>query len=562
MLFVLSATAQNFDEGLQLYEDQEFEEALKIFEEIDDDRARLFAGKSHFGLQNYLRANDYLRRVVDESDEATFRQEALYTIALSHFRMKNFTHSLDILHEILDSGERGRVRVDAQRFFRQITNYLSVEQRFTAIRQTAYLPVAKELVSSSFDKVSFDEYKALTTLFLDRIVDKEQQQQLAEELERQPRVESVRRQYPTPPEGMVYNVGVILPASENQDSDLLVPRNLYFGITLAAEEFNSQHRDKKIFLNFRDSHRDPDSTATAFHDVVWGKHSDVIIGPLFSQTAERMAGLSETYRIPMIAPLANSDEINLDYNYTFQMNPTFEVHGKRMARHAVQRLGLDTLAVIAQKNALGTASARSFRREAERLGAHISYYIEENFADYGYDLSQFTDKFSTDKEDIESMNLIPTKGIYAPFTGQAATTLSNLLLTDLEVLGSRMVILGSEEWENTSLSNWQNRNFEIYYSQAFGETADTSIVNFVKEDFRTRFGTEPDQFAKIGFDVATYLFNSLNEAGNPAYLGEVLMQRTPSDGLALRIDMANKRVNQHVFIRPLTEPAKNRYSSR
>jgi hypothetical protein len=37
----------------------------------------------------------------------------------------------------------------------------------------------------------------------------------------------------------------------------------------------------------------------------------------------RMAELAEEYRVPMFAPLANSDELNLDYNYTYQMNPYF-----------------------------------------------------------------------------------------------------------------------------------------------------------------------------------------------------------------------------------------------
>ncbi|REL38079.1 hypothetical protein DYD21_05550 [Rhodohalobacter sp. SW132] len=550
--------AQDFDEALQLYEEGNFEEAAQIFSELNDDRAVLFTGKSYFGMQNYARANEYLKHVAENSTEANYRQEAAYTIALSHFRMKHYAQSLDQLHDLITGDERGRIRVDSQRFYRQILRYLSAEERFQVLNQTRNTDVAGDVVRSSWDYVSHNEYNALKNAFLNRITDSERYESLREELTREPRVESMQRNYPTPPEGMVYNIGVILPASEERSADMMVPRNLFYGITIAAEEFNSQHSDKKIFLKFKNSHRHADSTANAFRDLVLNGHVDAVIGPLFSEPARSMAELSEKYQVPMFAPLANSDQINLGYNYTYQMNPTFEVHGKRMARHAVQTLGLDTLAVISQKDALGTASARSFRHEAERLGAFISYYIEEDFASFGYDLSDFTKVFTRDPEEISEHNYMRTDGIYAPFTGQAANTLINLLMTDLEVLRSNMVIMGSEEWENTNLSSWQRQNFEVYYTQAFGTEADTSVVNFVRQDFETRFGIEPDQFGKIGYDVGTYLFNQISEAGNPAYLGEVIRASDRYQGLELSIDMNQNRINQSLHIRPLTDPARQR----
>ncbi len=546
--------AQTFDEGLEHYENQNFRDAAEIFSALEDDQSLLFAGKSYFGLQNYVKANEYLRKVAEESDTPQFTQEATYTMALSHFRMKNITRSLELLYELAERGDRSRIRLDAQRFYRQVMRYLNIDQRFNVLNQTSIQQIANDIVVSSFNYVDHLEYEALLDGFLNRIINSDERSQLKQELERSPN-DQARRLSLTPPDGMVYNVGVVLPADDNSSPDLLVPRNLYYGITLAAEEFNSQHAEKKIFLKYKNSHRDPDSTAKAFNDLVWNGHVDVVIGPLFSEPAKTMAKLAEEYRIPMVAPLANSDEININHNYTFQMNPTFEMHGKMMARHAVQTLNLDTLAVITQRDALGTASAHSFRREAERLGAYISYFIEEDFSAVGYDLTDFTEVFTTDQEEIDENNYIPTQAIYAPFTGQAASTLINLLMTDLEVLRSSMIVLGSEEWENANLSNWQNSNFEIYYTRAFGEKADSSEVAYIKQDFETRFGIEPDRFAKIGYDVGAYLFSSLNEAGNPAYLGKVLMNREPYEGLELSIEMNQERINQHLFIRPLSQPA-------
>ena len=331
--FPLSAFSQSFNEGLDLYEQEQYVEALEIFTALDDGQSLLFAGKSHFNLQNYLKANEYLKQAIEVSNEIAYRQEAEFTLGLSYFRMKDYTRSIDQLHLLIISDERGRAKVDAQRFYRQILQFFALAQRFEIIQSTDYISVAEDVVTSSSNNVNHLDYTALVSLFLERITDNDQRETYASELDRPTSAIKSRRETEnsslSAPDGMVYNVGVILPGDEESGTDLLVPRNLYYGITLAAEEFNSQYTEKKISLNYRNSKEDPDSTIKSFHDVVWRGFSDAVIGPLFSETALQMAELSEQYRIPMIAPLANSDEINLDYNYTFQMNPTFEVHGKR-----------------------------------------------------------------------------------------------------------------------------------------------------------------------------------------------------------------------------------------
>jgi len=548
----------DFETALELYESEQYEEALEIFKKIDEEKAILFAGKSYFALANYFTANDYLKEAASSSDR-NIRQEAKYTLALSYFGMKSFAKSLDQLHELITDESRTGIQVDANRFKRQLQQYLTLEQRFRAIQQSEYQQVGIELVQSAKDRVDEETYRVLVNEIAKTERDSTYREQLRRELLDQEGMQQIISQYPTPPQGMVYNIGVILPTFDERASEFTIPRNLYFGITLAAEEFNSRNPNKKVRLHFKPSAEDADSTAAAFTELVWSNHVDAVIGPLFSDPAVRMAELAEEYQIPMLAPLANSDDINLGYNYTFQLNPTFEVHGRQMARHAVQELGLDTLAVITQTDALGTSSAHGFRHEAERLGAHISYYIEEDFASMGFDLSEFTKFFTTDQAEIDSLNYTPSQGIYAPFTGRPANTLINLLMTDLEVMNTDMVVLGSEEWESANLTGWVDRNVDIYYSQAFGATADTTEAQFVEEDFVVRFGLEPDQFAKIGFDVAGYLFRSLETAGNPRYLQQVLRQGRDYDGLGLRINFDGKRVNQHVFIRPLSQSAREKF---
>jgi ABC-type branched-subunit amino acid transport system substrate-binding protein len=553
--------AQSLSEALELYRAEQFSEALAIFEQLDDDQAFLFAGKSHLALSSYHDAIRYFRKA-ENSDRSAIRHEALYSNAIAQFRLKNYDRSLDYLYRILSSEERSGVRFDAQRFYRQILSYLSVGERFETLQRSDRASVRYDLVNQSKTFVDEGTYYGLVSQLLRMEPDSTLRAELKESLRVETEIRQFFDRYPAAPQGMVYHIGVVLPEFAEDDPDFLIPRNLYQGMMLAADDFNSRNPDKKVRLFFKNSAENPDTAAAALTELKWGRNADAIIGPLFSEPARRMAQLAEEYRIPMLAPLANSDEINLDYNYTFQLNPTFEVHGRNMARFAVRELGLDTLAVITESGSLGSAAASSFRREAERLGAFISYYIDEDFASFGYDISGFTEVFTPDSVLIDSLNYIPSQAIYAPFTGQAAPTLTNLLLNDLEAMRSQAVILGSEEWANANLSAFQRRLFEIYYTEAFGSTADTSAVEFFREDFETRFGSEADRFAKIGYDAATYLFRALETAGNPVYLGKALREESVMNGMALRVEFDGNRINQHVFINGLTPRAIERLEAR
>lgn len=555
-LFTTVLSAQNFDEGLSLYENEQFEEAYSIFSELDDERAHLFAGKSLLAIGKPIESIIYFDLAAENAREG-LRQEAVYSKALAHFRLKNYQQSLELLNNVIEHEDRTAIRRDAQQLYDGILQFLSSEQRFSILYSTDSASLRYDLVHASSEFLNENSYHFMVSEYLKTVTDTNEKERLERELMNR-RATGDEHRFPSAPEGTVYNIGVVLPAFEPDDSDFTIPRNLYYGMLLAADEFNSRNADKKVQLIFKNSAEEPDTTAAAFNELVWSRQVDAVVGPLFSDPASRMAALAEEYRVPMLAPLANSDDLNLNYNYTFQINPTFKVHGKNMARHAVEELRLDTLAVITEPNSLGRASAMAFRHEAERLGAHISYYFEEDFEAIGFDLSEVTEVFTPDTVMIDSLGLTQTDGIYAPFTGPASETLTNLMLNDLEAMRSEVVVMGSEEWSNFSLTGFQDEEFEIYYTQSFGEAADEELIEFFTEDYESRFGTAPDRFSKLGYDTANFLFESLETAGNPVYLSRALQEKSQYNGLALIINFNRERINQHVYIRGLSAKAKER----
>ena len=551
-LHISNIFAQSFSQAMELYRGEEYQEAAELFLNSDDERSQLFAGKSYLSLSDYSTAIHHLQ-TASESSRNDIRNEALYSLSMAHFGLENYDISLQYLFNLANGDNSTGLRSDAQRFYNQVLNYLSVNDRYETLYRLNSSAIQYDLVNSSKPFLEEKAYRfmvnELVRLTGNTFTPLQIDGELLSGLYSQDEID----QYPSAPEGTVYNIGVILPTFEETQPEFTIPRNLYYGMVLAADNFNEENSNRKINLIFKNSYENADSTAAAFSELAWSKKVDAVIGPLFSEPATTMARLSEEYQIPMLAPLANSDSLNRDYNYTFQMNPTFEIQGKKMAQFAVRELNLTSLAIITEEGSLGRSSALAFRHEAERLGATITYYIEENFASTGYDFSEVSNFFTTNQALRDSLNIRPSQGIYAPFTGEASTTLIDLLMNNLEAMDSNMVVLGSEEWEYARLSNYQRRYFDIFYTQSFVETPESSSIENFAENYGERFESDPDHFSRIGYDTANFLFTSLGIAGNPDYLTTVMRNRPLYDGLSYDVLFDGKRINQHVFIKTLTE---------
>jgi ABC-type branched-subunit amino acid transport system substrate-binding protein len=557
--YTFPSVAQSFDEAMDLFTSEQFAEAAEIFSELEDDQAALFAGKSYLALAEFSKANDYFYRAAD-SPQAAIRYDALYSLSISYFSLKQFDRSLTCLYEVIGSNHPG-LRSDSRRLYTQILHYLSTRQRFELLHSIESSSIRQDIVKISRSYLQPEEYRTLVQELLE-ITTASERNRLREELLDESVMLPIPMQFPAAPTGIVYNIGVILPTFDENDPDFTIPRNLYFGMLLAAEEFNSRNPDKKVNLVFRNSAEHPDTTEAALNDLVQNKQIDAVIGPLFSEPAKRMATLSDEYQIPMIAPLANSEELNRNFNYIYQLNPAITTHGTQMARFAVEERGLTNLAVIIDQGSPYRAVALAFQREAERLGARVTHFIEENFSVVGYDFTEAASVFDYQDTSDELTSITPVQGVYAPFTGQAGTTMMNLFLNALESMRRDLVIMGTEEWEQHSLTGFQQQFFEIYYTQPFFNNPDAADAEFFEQEYETRFGSSPDPFSRVGFDTATYLFTNLEKAGNPEYLPLALQAGTVYEGLAYRIFLNGERINQHLFVRPLSDKARQTLQER
>lgn len=540
--------AQSLETGIEFYEEGNYERALRIFDDIDSPESHLFSGKSYFALNNFLKAKHYLNKVDSTSDDIVW--EARYTKALADFQLKNYGASLDALYDIKENSRQLSVRMDAYNFYRDLTSYLSLEERFSAFRFTSDDNVRLDLVESAIGSVDLASAQALFTAYKNAVANPDTTQWSS--------IESIladsaryRQQYnpnlyPDAPEGISYNIGVALPEFDVESSEFEIPQHLYFGIQLAIEEFNSENTNKKAFITYRNTEAQATNAPSIANDLVWNHDVDAIIGPLFSEVAGELSKFAELYETPLLTPLANSDNLNLNHNYTYQLNPTFAIQGKKMAQHAINTLGYDTLAVIAERGSLGEPSAVAFLDEARKLGGEVVRYYVEDLASDGYDISEYVQYFDPEVDTVFNYNI---DAVYAPFTGNIAQTLISSLLTNLEAMESEMTILGSEEWETVDISSRRLSETDIYYTKTFEIDQESSESEEFASSFRLRFDTDPNRFAYIGYDAANVVLETLKRVKNPAYLRTGLSGFNNYRGLITGVSFRNTQINQEVKVK-------------
>lgn len=561
----MNLLAQDRASGIEAYEEQRYEEALEELLPLNDDEAQLFAAKSALAIGRYDLASDLLHPLIDSSISRSLQEESRYTLALVRFRQKTPLPAIQILQQLKESSTTN-IRSDASDRYREFIDFLSLDQIRSGFRQLHDIQIRMDLIEAGARRGGSSAGLAMIDI-LSRSPGLSEFEGQLEQLEARVRSMPARpgesRIQSEIPDGMVYHVGVALPSGSDERPEEDVSRQIYSGLILAAEEFNRNSDSEKVRIRYRATSSTPESAREAMQQLIWQDYSDLIIGPLFTESAIALSQLAEQYQIPVITPLANTGRINDGHHYTFQLNPDLARHGERMAQQAVEVMGLDTLAIFTQSDEIGHEAGIAFRREAERLGAHVAWFVEEPYRQRGYDLSPILDRmFPQTAEGMEDVSLdsmettVPTiDGIYAPFSGEEAETLASMLLTGLEGRDLRLPIMGTQIWSSLRYTDVQNRQIPILYTRGYRSSGEGEQMDRFADDFRNQFGFTPNEFASLGYDTGKFLIGALLDAGNPAQLHHTLRAHAPFSGLILDVEFDGEQMNRRVQILPGTTRA-------
>lgn len=549
LIFSSSLYGQNFEEGLRFYQQKDYEQAIAAFNNAKSTEAYLFAGKSFYAMGRYQQAQSNLN-LIPQDAAAAITQEALYTSALVQFQLKNFASSLNNLYRVIDNNDDPSLNLDAKQLYGQILNYLTAGQRLSALSEISFDEIKYDLFESALGKIDFNEAKELMREAKSSIEDEEWNKKIEATESELSGSSGYTQEYGrasgelSPPDGTIYNIGLALPQYQPDEQEFSIVKSIYFGALLAANEFNDNNRDAKTSVHFVNTGTSSDGLRPKIEQFSKNYQGDALIGPLFSQQAEPMIPISTDLKIPTIAPLANS-KLNSDNSFLFQSNPTFAMHGRAMARYAVQELQMERFAVLARRGSLGASSAEAFRDEAEKLGAEIIHYFIEDMQPNEYEVSQYTKYFGANADPIDA--------VYAPFTGQSSLSLIDFLLADLRVMNNPPVILGSQEWQKLNYASSKYNQLDIYFSQGYYlDNKGMQLAQF-NNNYRNAFNSQANQFAMIGYDTATFILNTLQRVKNPALLKTALLSSPQYYGLVSNIHFDDEQTNKAVKILTVSE---------
>lgn len=595
-----------FRDGLSHYQNLDYGKAAEVFSEIDDvPEAQLLRGNSLYALGRYQEAAEVLSRLI-EAELVDISQEARFTLGLTELSRRNYEAGLLHLNE-LDAGtvfspELGKqaeeqVLAYARFFsFAQRAALLETEAvqaasslHFTLLREGLRRHGADE-VRQLYTKaqragVSGDRLNELQDILQRRQEEAEEKEEdnISDESGKPEDIEDAIPELPVPP-GFTYHIGVVLPQQDREERGYEVSRALYLGMLMAVQEYNQRQNERGIqlhLINFNpvaeaaadttlpadslriengesaeaDSLQEPEAPVIRYtRRLLESQPLDLLFGPLFTSEAAELAGLAKEQQIPLIAPLANSQDLTEDNAWVFHANPTFAVRGARMAEIVTQYMGQRRISVLVEQGSLGEADALSFRKRAIELGAEIPYFFNENLQARQFDVRPFTRFFTSDvsllnirdeeEERAFKENLKPVDALYVPLTGQPAPTLFNLLMTQLQALRSNIQVIGSQELGSTGISEGAARRFELVYPETFYRDEDSKeAFESFEESYEEQYARSATEFSYIGYNLAQFMQQALRRAGNPDYTSHALRLLPAMEGLGQKINFDGGQIN-------------------
>ena len=564
-----------FFEALENYRAFNYEAAVELLSDLEDmPEAMLYKGNSLFALSRYSEASDVFR-LVRSLPFSDLSQEATYGLAIVHLAQRNYGRGLTLLAELSQTFDPA-LSERSERMMESWIGFLSYKQRMAALEDSESQALQRELIRTGIRIHDYEQGRQLINRaqrlrlgrdFVDEMrelhsaIDEERSE--AEEVEEQ---EKSLITYSVPEE-FSYRIGVVLPQQQRDDDGFEVSRALYYGLVLAVEEHNQNPENTNIELVLLDLNNEESDSINVnsepqqadlprrIEDLIENSRPDILFGPLFSEDARILADVAHSFEIPVLAPLANTEDLTINNSWFFHANPTFSERGKRMAEIAVHYLGHRKISIMVDNTTVGVEEARAFRRRAIELGAEIPYYISEDFQARRFDLSVFSRYFTSnpsllnmedDELEIFVNSWVESDALYMPVAGSSAPTIIDLMMTQLLALRSNVQVLGSQEFGQTSINRQAARRFNIVYSEVFYRDNESEQVKNFRDDYRTAYGREPDLFSYIGYDNGAFMANVLTLAGNPEQTQKA-MQHEPFQGISQRFNFTDGQINTAIL---------------
>ena len=327
-----------------------------------------------------------------------------------------------------------------------------------------------------------------------------------------PRLPDAKKFFGELKEGMKYNknmIGVIVPFSGKFSAFGEWVRN---GIMTAVNQKGGKVFGRPIELIFKDSEGSPDKSEKALVELAVKDKAMAVIGPIRSPSVKSCVKVADKYKIPVISPTADDEDIVNLSPYVFRNTITPKMQAEAMASYSINKMGLKKFAIIYPDNFYGKNLQKYFSVKVKELGGTI--IAEES---YDPEETDFQKQAIRIKERQEA--LAPIDGIYLPGVfDKVALIIPHLVFQGVQ--GAKF--LGSNGWDSNMggaeatpkklLELVEDKNDlegSVFTDGFYSDSKRPEIQEFVKA-YKDSFDSIPNFYSAQSYDAANILIDLLN----------------------------------------------------
>jgi len=289
----------------------------------------------------------------------------------------------------------------------------------------------------------------------------------------------------------------------------------------------------RFALVVRDTHGTPEGAAAAA-EAVLAEEVSLVLGPLFSTSAEAVKPIAEAAAVPMIT-FSNNTAIAGPESFVMGVTPRTQVD--RVVDYAISQ-GLTRFAVLAPESAYGNAVVGALQEAVFRNGVELSrvVYYDPQATDVSAEVQVLADfnrrraaaeaqrrelEGRTDEasrralqrlQGVETAGALPYDAILLPASGQQLLSVAPLLAY-YDVDQTEVRFLGTALWEDPQLLN------EPTLQGGWFPAPPPALWNTFRQRYQESFGNVPPRVASLGYDAVA--------------LAAVLEQRGTAEGAFL-----------------------------
>ena len=289
----------------------------------------------------------------------------------------------------------------------------------------------------------------------------------------------------------------------------IVGMEFYTGFKMAVE--NMKLENSKIEIQVFDISMNPYSKSTwDMEQLTKGTklfESDLIIGPFHRSNFLLASEYAKSIKRPIVSPVPQRNDILKDNPYAIKVYSSQEAQVDFMRAYTMQNWKEKNLILIENDEMRDVILSERFQG-INNKDTNVEMYAEFNSSIKRIKMSEFDFKI-IENYMVDSLNNI----LLMPMTNK---TFVSRFLTGINRYSNKFKIkvVGLDSWNNMGYIDYSYlNNLEVHTTRnQFINYNDSTIEDFILV-YRNTYGTEPNEWTFLGYDIANYFLQALVKDG-------------------------------------------------